>query len=379
MLDAFSGMCAVGTAVGVDRHIWSNDAQNFAAAVAGAMFTSATNPPAAEDVKRLLLDSFHAHLRTLGGAFTRYLADEEWLLRVGSLELIQLYAPRSLSAVVGGNRLQRNLGALGRLSPTHQLFSLTYSGTYFSLRQCVAIDSIIQSVDQQVLSSRLSSEGKRWLMIALGRVLKDVATTTGHFAQYLEPNPNNFLKFLQQRRRDVWSEFLNAVDQLEVVGDPTWRRGNRAFCGDSLELLEHFHNTPLRPAVVYADPPYTDDQYSRFYHVLESLMLYDYPDTTAKARYRPDRFRSSFSVKSEVEFSFRRLAGACFRMGADLILSYPTNGLLHQAGSSPDEILREFYGDVDIRQHRAHEHSTFGASKGSVKSSVVETIYYAAV
>src|SRR5690606_9601707 len=41
----------------------------------------------------------------------------------------------------------------------------------------------------------------------------------------------------------------------------------------------------LRFDAVYADPPYTRDHYSRYYHVLETMSLHDEPDvSTTKIR-----------------------------------------------------------------------------------------------
>jgi hypothetical protein len=40
LLDAFSGMCAVGQSVSAQRQVWNNDIQKFASAVARALFTS---------------------------------------------------------------------------------------------------------------------------------------------------------------------------------------------------------------------------------------------------------------------------------------------------------------------------------------------------
>ena len=44
LLDAFSGMCAVGEAVGPRRVVWNNDVQVFASEVAKALFMSQKPP-----------------------------------------------------------------------------------------------------------------------------------------------------------------------------------------------------------------------------------------------------------------------------------------------------------------------------------------------
>ena len=36
----------------------------------------------------------------------------------------------------------------------------------------------------------------------------------------------------------------------------------------------------------YLDSPYSGEQYSRFYHILETLVKYDNPEVLFKAKYR---------------------------------------------------------------------------------------------
>lgn len=79
-----------------------------------------------------------------------------------------------------------------------------------------------------------------------------------------------------QRRRSVWEEFLGALARLAAFGSQVWRAGNRAFQADALSLLRDRERL-ADVRLVYADPPYTSDQYSRYYHIYETLILYDYP------------------------------------------------------------------------------------------------------
>jgi adenine-specific DNA-methyltransferase len=378
VLDAFSGMCAVGSTLGTTRQVWNNDAQQFASEVASALFTSVEEPLTDTETETLLLDDFRCHLNTLQLVFARHLAHEHWALSSQCAFIFQRYlATCSPISVLGRHQHLRQLASQNLLQPSHQLFTLTYGDAYFGLYQSIVIDSIVYAVHRKVASGRLSREQQRWFLIALGKVLKDVATTTGHFAQYLEPSNTNFSKYLQQRQRNVWNEFLLAVARLSPVGDSDWRSRNKAFCGDSLDLIESFARTGEAPSVIYADPPYTDDQYSRYYHILETLIMYDYPVTYAKGLYRTGRFRSTFSLKSEVGMSFERMARASSRLGADLVVSYPAKGLLHETGKCPLEVLSSYYPTVEISNYDSCEHSTFGASKGEARALVTETIYFA--
>jgi len=88
----------------------------------------------------------------------------------------------------------------------------------------------------------------------------------------------------------------------------------------------------IRPSVVYADPPYTRDHYSRFYHSLETIALGDEPSITrsnlgggsAKSRggYRAGRHQSPFCIKSEAPKAFSSLFAGVADWGVPLVLSY---------------------------------------------------------
>jgi adenine-specific DNA-methyltransferase len=131
------------------------------------------------------------------------------------------------------------------------------------------------------------------------------------------------------------------------------------------------------PAIVYADPPYTNDQYSRYYHVYETIILYDYPTISGKARYRDGRFVSRFSLKAEVHQSILDLAARVSALGSDLILSYPENGLLKSSRSIIPSILSStFKGGVDVIEIPS-QHSTMGGSKGHAKQDVTEVLFVA--
>ena len=204
-----------------------------------------------------------------------------------------------------------------------------------------------------------------------------VANTTGHFAQYLTPSSSNYVRVVRQFSRSIYKEWLLSADLLRPIGTSAWRKGNIATRDDSITLLAGA-NCAGRVSVVYCDPPYTDDQYSRYYHVWETLVLYDYPELTGKGLYRPNRFATGFSQIGRVEEAFKELAARTAALGADLVLSYPSNGLLHAAGGDPLDILRAAFPRAKMALELRHSHSTLGASKGPAKAAVAERIYVAA-
>jgi adenine-specific DNA-methyltransferase len=164
---------------------------------------------------------------------------------------------------------------------------------------------------------------------------------------------------------------------MQPIGTPEWRKRNRSFCEDAVPLIRRLQREREKPAVVYADPPYTADHYSRYYHVLETLVQYDYPALSGRGLYRDKRFQTPFSLKTKAPDALEHLVLATSQLGADLILSYPTNGIITEADVNITALLRRHYRHVDRRRTIAHKHSTFGASKGKVRHDVLEQIFVA--
>jgi len=362
-------MCSVGEEIGTERQIWSNDAQFFASEVAHALFVSREAPLSALSAAVIAFPAFRDHQNGLSTLLKRPLeleGESQASIDFQHFEATQKKLSSSL-----------NRGAESLKGKKHSLFSRIYPNTYIGVAQAIEIDSIVQSIGKAVRDGTLSADQRRWLQIALGRAILKCSSTTGHFAQFLRPKHGSFRTFLAQRRRRIWEEWLESIELLCPVGTASWRIQNRVFNEDALSLIRRLRRMRVRPSVIYADPPYTDDQYSRFYHLLETLLIYDYPRVSGNGLYRRNRFQTSFSLRSKVTSAFRDFVSGVRGVGADLILSYPSNGLLLEAGNNPLSILREYFPHADCYMAVPHKHSTLGGSKGHVVDSVTEFIYMA--
>jgi adenine-specific DNA-methyltransferase len=255
-------------------------------------------------------------------------------------------------------------------------FTGLYANTYFSLTQCAEIDSVRCALDTLRGRGAITPAQFDWGLLALGHATLRVANTTGHFAQYLRPSAKNLRRVTQQFARSVFDEWLVSLGSLRPSGTADWRKANLASRSDCDSLLRAIRSSD-DVGVVYCDPPYTDDQYSRFYHVWETLVLYDYPKVTGVGLYRPDRFTTDFSLRSRVADAFKALVEEVASTGADLVLSYPSNGLLHDVGGNPLDVLKATYPKAQLVTEIDHSHSTMGASKGSATATVSECLYLA--
>lgn len=375
LLDLFAGMCSVGTAVGTARPVWNNDLQHFASSVAHSFFCSTSCPPAHLDVRDFVRVHYLENYDTLQSRYRELLQRESEALNSRSVHgLLDLSNDRLAFASSDDASDQRIASKTDTHSP-YCLFVLNFSASYLGVKQCIEVDSIRYALDRQVACGALTSEVHEWLCLGLGKAISRCASSTGHFAQPLSPKDANVGRYVRQRRRSIWDEWLGSIDDLAPLGNSGWRKKNRTFRGDAIELIEEWDGPS--PAVIYADPPYTNDQYSRYYHLYDTLLLYDYPASAGVGRYREDRGVSTFSLKAGVMSAMERLISGVAKMGSDLIISYPVNGLMANSLELIPKMLNKEFKTVCDPITFSHSHSTMGGSKGAASNVVTEVLYRA--
>jgi adenine-specific DNA-methyltransferase len=368
-LDAFAGMCSVGSQVAPLRQVWANDVQSFSNTVAKALFQSADWPPGAQEISAAVLRDFHLNVLTGMAAYGHLIAAEMKALKSGDHQSLRDLFEEAILQTEFAARLEGG---------HHNLFCERYATIYFSTAQCLEIDSFRFAIDALHGRGELTTDGHRWCLLALACALNRCATSTGHFAQPLAPKSDNISRIAKQRSRSILIEALRALEELRPLGTKRWRSKNQVFQKDAAALLSDIPATNARPGVVYADPPYTDDQYSRYYHLYETLILYDYPGCSGRGRYREGRIVSDYSLPTKVRSAIEALIRCAASAGSDLILSYPSEGILKNSRAVIPSMCQTYYGRTPKVIEIEHHHSTMGASKGAAAAHpVVELLYRA--
>jgi len=248
--------------------------------------------------------------------------------------------------------------AENRGAGSFQFFQTHYADTYFSPRQCAEIDDLRYAVEVLDVEDRYAAD---LAMAALISSMCYAQSTPGHFAQFM---PKNHKRIVPLRAISIVEAFR---ERFRFWPIPNAGRRHEVLAEDWRVVFAAGFAEEAR--VVYIDPPYNTEQYSRFYHVLETLVRYDNPSLSCKARYRDDRFKSNFSYRSQVEEEFaelfRRCAESC---GADIVLSYSSTGLLDVEQFA--RLCCPYYRLQEV-ERISHPHSTQG--KGT-KSGVMELI-----
>lgn len=206
------------------------------------------------------------------------------------------------------------------------LFSKYYANNYFGIRQSLEIDAVRQYADT------LESTAKENVLAAVISVLTFAVSSTTHLAQFLKPNSKKQAEFLLKKR--TINIIDGVIDRLQRLPHIQRFTEGTAY---NLDYIEALNITNLdEGTVVYADPPYFKEHYSRYYHVLDTFYLYDYPELTINertvevtaGRYRSNRNVSNFGLKSKVVEAFREMLLICLKKKCKLAISYADTSLI---------------------------------------------------
>lgn len=250
------------------------------------------------------------------------------ILEHGSLEVFNLEHPLSCLS----EQLEvvcKNLKKAG-LNDLRSLISRYYGGVYFSYKQAVEIDIILENIH------RLVSEDNRNLFLApLLSTASDVVDTVGkHFAQPIKARDSKgnikmtvYNKAVKDKTIDIVALYREWLLKYKNLSKNNFQ--HITMQGDYEQCLNAL---PDNVKTVYADPPYTRDHYSRYYHVLETLTLRDTPKIStvtihgsthvSNGIYREDRHQSPFCIKSKAPEAFRKMFEITASTGRNLLLSY---------------------------------------------------------
>jgi len=237
------------------------------------------------------------------------------------------------------------------------VFIQRFSGTYWSLDQCIEIDSIASLCrGPQFRNQFFYNLVHGALMFAMAYC----SQSTGHYAQYRDLNVENVDDILLYRRKSILTLFEQKIQSLSSYydGSNNSEFDHRTTSQDFLDSIL----TSEKESIIYADPPYQFVHYSRFYHALETLVRYDYPEVRYKGRYRTDRHQSPFCIRTKVRDAFKSMFEAVIKKNSTLVISYSDNGMISLDAliKCAEEISKEY--KVTIKEID-YLHSTMGRQK----------------
>ena len=372
-------MCGSGAASGAFCRLWrtiASDAQEFCRVLAAVQGGGYQRTDAAA-----ILDSVLQLARQHAGTLQRPLADaltEEEAIFHGDLDRDTLRRYREFLGrwpTYPGGRSRSGWDPVREVQLRQRdpqilpycLFTAYYANVYFGLRQAVEIDGLRYAIDQVE-----DAQDRIW---ALGALIASVSalgsTFGGHFAQppIRQPshlNMGNLGRLIEGRAASITHEFcaryLSLASESERTTYPVETvSGPWQVALDSVEEIV----CSRQEVTVYVDAPYTREEYSRYYHLLETLVNYRYPDSVGIGRVPSKlgggRFRSEFFTRS----SDRLVDALCsvivsvLRRGWTCAWSYSDGG-----GVSIPRVIEEVNRHLpcDVRSYAApYRHKALGS------------------
>ena len=134
---------------------------------------------------------------------------------------------------------------------TSNYFDKNFGGKFFSKTTARQIGFVRNLIDDNDFN--LNRRERNILLASLIYSADRIANTVGHYEAY-------------RKKNEGFKEFsLGLIEPLDLTKSEIHRR-------DANELVRE-----IKADVFYIDPPYNSRQYSRFYHVLETLTKWDNP------------------------------------------------------------------------------------------------------
>jgi adenine-specific DNA-methyltransferase len=361
LLDLMSGTGVVSRTLGRQYDMSANDANPYAVVLTKAQTTdfegdvdellSRLQPLAAENeakLRALIPETIAIEAAFLNGAITEQ-------QRVLYQTFCETPAQRSIPA----DRVD-----------TYALCVQLYANVYFGVAQCMDLDSLRAAIDRGTAPD--SSERT----IAMAALLT-AATTCNSGPHFAQPRKISSLKtykiIIERRGRSVAWEFELTLRRLAArrrlmrrvaVTQLDWRLGLEAFLSA----------TSATSKGVYIDPPYSKLQYSRYYHVLNVLITYDYPEVQGVGRYPPmeQRFSSRFENQpTTARKEFGELFDRCASAQLTTFVSYSDTGFVPIKLLTED--MKSRYSSIYVLSEKMRHHSQgiSSAKKGMVTEYII--------
>lgn len=333
--DLFSGSCSISAALRKKYDFLSNDIQEYSNILAQTYFSDLSNYDfisLEEEIKC----NVEIHVKYFKDNYKDFFYDYSLINNMSDYQSIELKQ----------RKLQKE-----KFDIDYHLFVKYYSGTYWSFEQCVWLDALRKCAENY--------KGQKIYFAIMSSIMHCMSYTTqstGHFAQYRDGNSIDAIRnIIIYRLKNIYDIFLKKLEELVLTLDNHLKAVNTT----TMTFTECLKKVPYG-STIYADPPYAPVHYSRFYHALETLVKYDYPELEFKGRYRNDRHQSPFSQKTKAIQAFRDLFEGIISVRSQMILSYSDSGVvpIEVIISLAKECFLEGY-NVEVKEVD-HKHSTMG-------------------
>lgn len=224
---------------------------------------------------------------------------------------------------------------------------------YFSSDNASRIDFIRTKIEYWYNHDKLTRNEYYYLIACLIESVSKVANVAGVYGSYLKMwdpraiKPLRFIHVEQLKENALYENEIYNKNIEELIND---------ISGD----------------ILYLDPPYTKNQYSVQYHLLETIALYDEPDLKGKTGARDtSKQTSKFSKPGDVHIEFEKIiAKSKFK---HIILSYSSDGIMSKEYI---ESVFKRYGKPETYEFRKFTYKQYLNSKAEKDEKHCEYLFY---
>lgn len=339
VLDLMAGTSAVGYALSSRHRIIANDIQHYSRVLAESLLKTSCAVPPEDAIWRLLEPFFQQNQKTLRRFLSVHVECETQLLKTSVVTKSSLKEYEKFQAEyphAGDFKHSSIFNGLGdrfkklvtdrKQNPSaipYCLFTIYFANAYFGMQQAIDIDSIRFAIDC------VFPEASELRSLALACLMHSASYSTpgpGHFAQFRALNSIAVCQdILRYRNRSIKDYFIKKWAEFRTQFRRPSRQDNICDTLDYARALEKY--LPIAD-LVYVDPPYSFVHYSRFYHALETLVRYDYPNSEFYGRYRTDRHQSPFCIRNQVADALESIVQPVSDLKRVLVFSYSNTGMI---------------------------------------------------
>lgn len=236
-------------------------------------------------------------------------------------------------------------GSVGFITKNYSPYG-TNQRMYFSIENAMKIDSAmiyINSLSNQTIKEAL-------IGVVIESVSK-VANVTGVYGAFLKKWDSRALKSIifDYEENNILTPNKNVVHN-----------------DDAIELIKNIDGD-----ILYLDPPYTKNDYSIQYHLLETIAKYDSPEIVGITGTRRNKKISVFTKKIDAEIMFEKIIFNSKQK--HIFVSYSSDGLMSKEFIINVLKRHSLTGEVQFAEI---SHRNYTNHRSSAKNSLKEYIFY---
>lgn len=175
------------------------------------------------------------------------------------------YSKKKLSEYV------ERYNSIERASLSDNYVSENYGNKYFRYDDAKLIGEIREDIEQAFSDKKINKQEYYILLASLMYSFDRCANTVGHYEAYI-------------KGKEIRTEFV-----FELIEPIETSKKISIYRTDSNELA-----SKVNADIAFIDPPYNSRQYSRFYHVLETITKWDKPVLAGTAMKPPEENMSDY-------------------------------------------------------------------------------------